>query len=314
MMRRVLVPAAAALLAFAVLSQPVVAQPPAAAGAPDPLIREGQTRKVSDHVWVIPDNSVPLVPNVGIIIGSRATLVVDTGLGARNGETVMREVAKVSRNAEIYLVATHFHPEHDLGAGGFPASVKMIRSQDQVKDIEEFGLTQRDQFATRSPLTAELLKGATFRKADILFDQERSLDLGGVTVRFIAMGSANHTRGDTVIMVQPDAVLFAGDDAMQGAPAFASPYSNVGHWLASLDRLDALKPKVVVPSHGPVGDAGFIAGYRGLFITVQERAAALKRQGKTVDETVATVSGELAPRWDRGRVGGAIRAAYAEAR
>ncbi len=130
----------------------------------------------------------------------------------------------------------------------------------------------------------------------------------------IAMGSANHTRGDTVIMVQPDAVLFAGDDAMSGPPAFASPYSNLGHWLASLDRLDALKPKVVVPSHGPVGDAGFIAGYRNLFITVQGRATALKRQGKTVDETVATVSGELAPRWDRGRVGGAIRAAYAEAR
>ncbi len=312
MIRSVLVPAAAALLALAVLSQPTAAQPPG--GGADPLIREGQTRKVSDHVWVIPDNSVPMVPNVGIIIGSKATLVIDTGMGARNGETVMREVAKVSRNAEIYLVATHFHPEHDLGAGGFPASVKMIRSQEQVKDIEEFGLTQRDQFAARSPLNAELLKGATFRKADILFDQERMLDLGGVQVRFIAMGSANHTRGDTAIMVQPDAVLFSGDDAMSGAPAFASPYSNLAHWLASLDRLDALKPKVVVPSHGPVGDAGFIAGYRSLFITVRDRATALKREGKTVDETVATVSGELTPRWDRGRVGGAIRAAYAEAR
>src|SRR5688572_26727739 len=78
-----------------------------------PLVRENATQKVSDHVHVIPDNSVPVVPNVGIIVGSRATLVVDTGLGARNGQTIMREVGKVSKNADLYLVTTHVHPEHD---------------------------------------------------------------------------------------------------------------------------------------------------------------------------------------------------------
>ena len=99
-------------------------QPPA---RPDPLIKEGVTEKISEHVYVIPDGSVPLVPNVGIIVGSRATLVVDTGMGARNGQTVLREVGKVSRNRELYLATTHVHPEHDLGAGAFPPETKMIR-------------------------------------------------------------------------------------------------------------------------------------------------------------------------------------------
>ncbi len=70
-------------------------QPPAAAPVP-PLVREGVTVKVSDHVYVIPDDNVPLVPNVGIVVGSRSTAIVDTGLGARNGATVMREVAPTS--------------------------------------------------------------------------------------------------------------------------------------------------------------------------------------------------------------------------
>src|SRR5262245_27345735 len=95
---------------------------------PAPMIREGVTEKISDHVFVIPDASVVLVPNVAIVVGSRATFVIDTGLGARNGEVVVREVAKVSKNGELYLATTHIHPEHDLGAQAFPASTKMVRS------------------------------------------------------------------------------------------------------------------------------------------------------------------------------------------
>ena len=57
---------------------------------PPPLVQANQTIKVSDHVYVIPDGRVNLVPNIGIIVGSRATLVVDAGMGPRNGETVLR--------------------------------------------------------------------------------------------------------------------------------------------------------------------------------------------------------------------------------
>ena len=54
--------------------------------APDPLIREGATVKLGPHTYAIPDFNVGMVPNVGIVVGNRATLVVDTGLGRRNGE------------------------------------------------------------------------------------------------------------------------------------------------------------------------------------------------------------------------------------
>src|SRR6188474_1456005 len=72
----------------------LAAQQPAAT----PLVKENATLKISDHVYVIPDGNVGGVPNVGIVVGSMATLVVDTGLGPRNGQTVLHEVAKVSKN------------------------------------------------------------------------------------------------------------------------------------------------------------------------------------------------------------------------
>jgi hypothetical protein len=159
---------------------------------PTPLIKEGVTQKITEHVYVIPDGSAPLIPNVSIIVGSRATFVVDTGIGTRNAEVILREVAKVSKNSELYLATTHVHPEHDLGAHGFPANTKMVRSNDQVTEIAADGLQTAQRFAGFSPDVAEMLKGAEFRKADITFDKEHVVDLGGVRVRAMAMGF-NHT-------------------------------------------------------------------------------------------------------------------------
>ncbi len=301
-------------IAILIIAAGVVVTPVLAQRGPQqpPLIKEGVTEKVSEHVYAIPDGSVPLVPNVGIIVGTKGTLVVDTGLGARNGESVMRDVVKVRKSGDLYLVVTHFHPEHDLGAGGLPASTKMIRSRDQQADIDEFGLDTVKRFASFSPDTAELLKGAEFRKADQFFDKELTLDLGGARVRLMAMGP-NHTRGDIALWVEPDNVLLSGDIAMTTMPGFSSPYSKLSVWLQSLSRFEQLKPVRIVPSHGPLGDASMITRWKTLMTTVQSRAAELKKQGRSLDDTVKMIQDELQDRYPRNGLAGVARAAYNEA-
>lgn len=298
----------AALATLLMLAQPLAAQTPA-----DPIVKTEGLRQVSPHIYIIPDNSVPLVPNVGFVIGERGILVIDTGLGPRNGSAVLEVAKELGGSRALYLVTTHFHPEHDLGAQVFPESTTLIRSNDQAKDIAEFGLQLAQVFARRSAINAELLKDADFRKANVTFDRDYALDLGGVQVQLIAMG-ANHTRGDTAIWVESDRVLFSGDVAMRPQPVFASPYSTIRHWLSSLDTLEALKPAVIVPSHGPTGDAAFISGYRNYLIEVRDRTAADKKAGRNADQTTETVTAAMAERFpDKGRLAGAIKAAYAEA-
>src|SRR6476469_1732149 len=109
------------------------------APAADPLVKENVTVKVGDYTYVIPDGNVPLVPNVGIIVGSRATLVIDPGLGRRNGEAVLREVAKVSRNAELFIATTHFHAEHTTGYLALPATAKYVNSTVQEAEFVDGG-------------------------------------------------------------------------------------------------------------------------------------------------------------------------------
>jgi glyoxylase-like metal-dependent hydrolase (beta-lactamase superfamily II) len=284
---------------------------------PDPLIKAGTTVQLSPHVHAIPDASVPLVPNVGIVVGDRATLVIDSGLGTRNGQIVLAEVAKVSRNADLYVISTHQHPEHALGEGAFPPTAKLIRARAAQQDVDELGLGLAETFSRRSAMTAELLKGAQYRKADILFDREHSLDLGGVRVRMLALGPT-HTRGDVAIFVEGDRVLFAGDIVMNRTfLAFASPASSVRAGLAALDRLSALAPQRIVPSHGGIGDASLIDLDRAYLATLQNRVRELKAQGQSADQAVQAVTRELQskyPDWTNGaRLEPAVRSAFNEA-
>ena len=282
-----------------------------------PLIRENATVKLTDHVWAIPDFNVGLVPNVGIIVGSRATLVVDTGLGPRNGEAIVREMKKVSRNAEVYVVTTHYHPEHSLGAGAFTGA-KLVMTRMQQQDMTELGKAIQDTFASRSALNKELLSGVPYPTPDILFDREHRLDLGGVHVRLMWRGpAAMHTRGDTMVFVEEDRVLFTGDVVMSQRFLAAQNNSSLETWLSVLDELTALKPLHVVPSHGKLGEATLIARDRAFIQAVRARVTALKREGKSIDEAVAAVIAEIAPQYPEfgnpTNAGAMARAAYAAA-
>lgn len=287
---------------------------PLAAQSPPPIVKVDGLRQISAHVHIIPDNSVPAVPNVGYVVGNRAVLVIDTGLGPPNGAAVYEVAKKLAGTKAIYVVTTHVHPEHDLGAQAFPDTAKLIRSTDQVKDIAESGLRLANVFASRSAVHAELLKDADFRKADITFERDYDLDLGGVRAKLTAMGP-NHTVGDTIVWIESDRVLFSGDIAMRPQPAFASPQSSLRQWLASLDRLEHLHPAIIVPSHGPTGDgSGFITRYRAYLTEVRDRTTAEKGAGRSADQAVETVTsafGDRAP--DKGRLSGAIKGAYTEA-
>ncbi len=286
---------------LATLATPLLAQQP----APTPsLVREGVTEKLTDHVWAIPDGSASLVPNVGIVVGQKAVLVVDTGMGTRNAEAVQREVAKVGAGKPIYIVTTHVHPEHDMGAHAFPKDSKLLRSKSQVEDIAAgAGMNLVPLFASRSGLNQELLKDAKHRDADIVFDDEYTLDLGGLVAKIRAMGT-NHTHGDTVVLV--DGVLFSGDVAMKPQPAFTNPQATITHWLASLDTLQAMKPKIIVPSHGPFGGTEIIEGYRGYLTRIRARTAELRKSGKTQDEAIQVISDEMNPQYpDKNRLAGA---------
>ncbi len=264
----------------------------------DPTIRTSATEAVSDHVFMIPDENKPIIPNVGFVVGDRGTLIIDTGLGQENGRIVLEEARKLSATNKLYVASTHAHPEHDLGAMAFPEDATIIRPAIQVKDIAEMGMSLANRFATFSDRSAELLEGAYFRPGDIMFEGSMTIDLGGVHVRLIEAGP-NHTLGDTAFLVEEDELLFTGDVVMNEFPMPLNPATTIQHWLDTLDMLESLNAKIIVPCHYAVGSTELIENYRRYFTTVRDRANELADAGTTEEEAAEILKKELTKTFDK---------------
>ena len=132
----------------------------------------------------------------------------------------------------------------------------------QQEELARDGAANVARFRSRGENVEFLPEGVTTRRPDMLFDQEHTLDLGGVHAR-ILLGGPTHTLGDQGIWVPEDRTLLTGDIAMENDPPqrYAAG-ANATVWIATLDRLAALNPLHVVPDHGDAGDIGLIRDQR----------------------------------------------------
>jgi len=247
----------------------------------------GAAKQISSHVWMI-----TALPNVGIVLGQRATLVVDTGLGARNGAIVAGEARKLSKpGARLYLTTTHFHPEHAAGDQGFPADTIIIRNSAQQEELDQQGEPFVETF--RKMGYAKLLEGQKFRPTDIIYDREARLDLGGTAVRLLWYGAA-HTVGDQLIFVEPDDVLISGDVVQNKMlPGTATDASTVKAWRETVAQIQQLPVKIVVPDHSPAGDASLVTQQLAFLTDLEGLTGQAKRDGKSADEAAKFVTAKM---------------------
>ena len=255
-------------------------------------------------------------PNIAIVVGSRATLVVDTGMGPKNGATAARVAAKLAPdNQKLFLTTTHFHPEHAAGEPGFPPGTILIRNTVQQQEMDKHGQEMIDMFSKMSAQNKELLAGVVLRTPDVTFDQEATIDLGGVTARLLWFGEA-HTKGDELTFVEPDRTLISGDVVQNKTmPNIFGDGGTPSTWLAVLDKIAALNAAHVLPDHSAPGDGSLVAAERDLISDIRTRALALKRQGMSADDAGKQVSADLKtqhPDWPNTNAAGFVKSVYAE--
>ena len=276
----------------ALLTLALLAAGGAAAQNNMPLIDENSVSHVSDHVWAIVG-----WPNIAIVVGNRATLVVDTGLGPRNGATIMRVVKRVSANQRLYLTSTHFHVEHTTGEASFPPETILIRPNVQQAEVDKGVEGMMARFRTMSDQNKDLLAGVKLRAPDMVFDSELKLDLGGVTARLLWFGAA-HTKGDEVVFVEPDATLIPGDVVQDRlVPRVNRGEGTPKGWLAVLDKIAPLKVQYIIPDHGELGDVSLIGKERAFIRDLQSRAIALKGQGVPVGDAGKQLMAEFTKKY-----------------
>jgi len=270
----------------------------AAAEGPPPPVLNGTPVAISDNVYVIPDGRVPLVPNIGIVLGSRNALVVDTAMGPRNGAKVRELAQELAGDRPLLVTITHFHPEHGFGAQAFLPGATIVYNRTQLEEFRQKGAGYLEMFRTFGDAVAEELEGVELVEPHVVYDGEAEIELGGRTAQLRTWGLA-HTRSDQVVFLPEERILFAGDLVESRCfaifPYFPPEDADVDgdRWIAVLEELERLEPAIVVPGHGEVGDAGVITTAREYLVELRSETRRLAAEGLGVDAVVEELDGAM---------------------
>jgi glyoxylase-like metal-dependent hydrolase (beta-lactamase superfamily II) len=262
---------------------------------PAPDVDETQIHEIAAGVWVIPDRRVPLVPNIGIVVGDDRALIVDVGMGPRNGERVLRAARDKAAGRPLVVTTTHFHPEHGFGLQVFRDESHIVYNRAQLDELREKGAPYVAMFKTFGPSVAEALEGVELVEPHETYEGDRAeLDLGGRTVELLFHGLA-HTRGDQVVWLPEERILFTGDLVESRIfpiyPYFPPDDADVNGslWIEVLRWLEGLGPRQVIPGHGEVGDVSMITVAREYHEHLRELTFAQADAGASADEAVAAI-------------------------
>ncbi|MEX0760742.1 MAG: MBL fold metallo-hydrolase, partial [Tistlia sp.] len=187
-------------------------------------------------------------PNTGIVVGDDSVLVVDTQATPVMAEDVIRRIREVTDKPIEHIVLSHYHAVRVLGASAYGAR-NVIASRPTWELIRERGQQDYESEAGRFPRlfrSLESVPGLTW--PTLVFEDRLTLFLGEREVQILHLGRG-HTKGDTVVWLPKEKVLFAGDLVEYGA----TPYTGDAYlkdWPQTLERLSALGPEKLVPGRG----------------------------------------------------------------
>ncbi len=239
-------------------------------------------------------------PNTGVIIGDDAVMVIDTQATPVMAQDVIARIRAVTDKPIKYVVLTHYHAVRVLGASAYGAA-HVIASQDTRDLIAERGQQDFRSELERFPRlfqAAESIPGLTW--PTITFAGAMTLWLGQTEIRIMQIGRG-HTKGDTIVWLPKEKVLFSGDLVEYGA----TPYTGdayLSDWPATLDRLATLKPKALVPGRGdavttPAGVRRSIEGTRAFVSEMFGAVKAGRRKGKALRAIYSDTRRQLQPKF-----------------
>ena len=213
-------------------------------------VKQVSFTKLSDNAYAYTAEGDP---NTGIIIGDDAVLVLDTQATPVMAQDVIRRIREVTALPIKYVLMTHYHAVRVLGASAYMAEgcEHIIASQDTRDLIVERGEQDKASEIGRFPRLFQNVEsvppGLTW--PTLTFSGKMTLWLGSLEVQLLQLGRG-HTKGDTVVWLPQQKILFSGDLVEADAACYTGD-AYLADWPATLDALAALKPEKMIPGRGP---------------------------------------------------------------
>ena len=254
------------------------------------------------------------IANAGLIAGPADACAVDALFTRAMTRTFLDQAARLTRAPIRRLVNTHHHVDHTLGNSGFPPETEIVAHVRAKEEMERVGLPV-ELLKRFVPNFAGDLDDASLRLPDVTFDGG-ALDLtaGGRRLRLLHFGTA-HTRGDVLVLLPEERILFAGDVAFFCVQPLAFE-GHIGNWRMIARRvINEVDAGTIVPGHGPVGTKDDLRAMLGYLDLLDTHARAAYDAGAPVEEAARTCDlGAYAGWGEADRVEPNIARLYAEFR
>lgn len=232
--------------------------------------------------------------NPGFVVTRNGVVVIDPGSSVQSGRMVLQQLRTITKKPVTHVINTHVHGDHWLGnqaiAEAYPkarlmAHPEMIRLAKEGAGAEWVALMERS--------TNGFTRGTRAVVPDHAMNDGDTLKVDDITFRFYAPMDA-HSHTDIMIEVVEDSVLFAGDNVLNQRIARMDDATFAGN-IAACDTAAAVKARVYVPGHGPVGDVTVATQFRHYLSTLFNTVKSLHEQGKLDFEMKDAVAAQLLP-------------------
>jgi len=216
--------------------------------------------------------------NQGWIEFERFVLVVD-GNYPSGAEQVVKKIRERTAKPIRFAFDTHHHGDHMYGNKVWVDAGAVPVAHDGV--LEEAARYEPTRWQ-RDAESREDVRGSELVLPTIRFPDRLVFDDGTRRVELLHLG-VSHTHGDGWAWLPGERILFSGDAVVNG------PHNYVGDgdtraWPGTIEKAQALQPRIVAPGHGPLGDAGVLADQRAFFETLHRVVAEERSAGRSAAE------------------------------
>jgi len=220
--------------------------------------------------------------NIAVLTGTDGKLLVDAGIPATRVR-ITEALAGLSDDPVKHLINTHWHFDHTDGNEWLHSIGAEITAHENTRKHLSKTTRVEDWNFTFPPAPS----GALPTK---IMTNDETVHLNGTTLALKYYPPA-HTDSDISVEFTDTDILHVADTFWNGYYPFID-YSTGGSIDGMIRAAEANVARVsdktiVIPGHGPVGNKSQLAGFRDMLVTIREKVAALKQQGKSRDEVIA---------------------------
>src|SRR6476620_3000548 len=238
------------------------------------------THKLRNNVSVLEGSG----GNVAVLTGSDGKVLIDAGIGVSRPQ-LSKALADLGAEPITYLVNTHWHFDHADGNEWLHSvGAKIIAQANTRKHLSEIQRVE-DWDYNFLPSPPGAIPGEVFATG-------QSVKLNGCSIGLKHYGPSAHTDGDLSVTFTEADILHAGDTYWNGIYPFID-YSTGGSIdgmiaASNTNLAAATDSTIIIPGHGkPVSNKSELKDFHDMLVDIRDKVAALKKAGRTQQETVA---------------------------